>query len=81
MRVFNAWNLLKQRPALAPLTVMLTDADPFGDDAIATVKITTHELRQALLDGKVRFVHVGEQSANQLLLVAVSVTAEGWSPE
>jgi|GEM_PF-4123177 len=60
---------------------MLTDADPFGDDAIATVKITTHELRQALLDGKVRFVHVGEQSANQLLLVAVSVTAEGWSPE
>lgn len=63
------------------LVVMLTDADPLGDDAIATVNITRQELQNALTDGKVRFVPVGDQSANQLLFVAVSVTAEGWSPK
>ena len=60
---------------------MLTDADPLGDDPTATVNITTQELESALNEAKVRFLPVGDQSANQLLFVAVSVSPEGWDPE
>ena len=60
------------------VTLTLTDSDTVSDDPIGTVHITFRDLQSALADGKVHNVPVGDQSHNQILFVAVSVTPEGW---
>lgn len=62
------------------LFVRLVDSDDFRDDPIADVVIQSSDFDAALAEGSVHFVDVRSQGAGQLLVVAMVVRPEGWTP-
>ena len=58
------------------LRVSVWDRDLQNDDAIGTAELNSNDLNQALYAGGIYEVNVANQTANQLLLVGLSVVAE-----